>query len=126
MSKEMLVRSMTNNFLRILKPTADAETLRVMRSKRSPDEYNRLIPLLTAKGATGNNVVALEDGFRVISNYKSVSVRYDCSDQSLIIEKPIFHNMLTSQQVHAFESYVEDSNSWSLKHSLRKLQKGIF
>ncbi len=124
MSKEMLIRSMTNSFLSILKPRADAETLSVMRSKRSHEEYSKLIPLLTAEGAK-NNDIALEDGFRVISNYKSVSVRYDSSDDSLLIEKPIFHNMLTSEQVkYAFECCVEDSKSWSLKHSLRKLQKG--
>jgi hypothetical protein len=126
MSKEMLVRSMTNNFFRILRPRADAETLNVLRTTRSQDEYEKLKQFITT-GATvnSNSESVIKDGFRVISNYKSVPVWYNRSNQELVIETPIFHELLTAEKIqYAFESYIDESNDESLQFSLRKLQKG--
>jgi hypothetical protein len=126
MSKEMLVRSMTNNFFRLLRPRADAETLNVLRTSRCEDDYEKLKQFITI-GATvnANSESVLIDGFRVISNYRSVPVRYNRSNQKLIIETPIFHELLTVENIqYAFESYIDESNDESLKYSLRKLQKG--
>ena len=128
MSKEMLVRSMTNNFFRILRPRTDAETLKVLRTKRCDEDYDKLKQFISRDAAVNvNSESVIKDGFRVISNYKSVPVLYNRSNQSLVIENPIFNEILTAENIqYAFESYIEESDDIKMKHSLRKLQRGTY
>ena len=122
MSKEMLFRSMTTNFLRIIKQRTDEETLHVLQKKRSAEDYETLKRCITGTAMNNND---LEDGFRVLSNYKSVPVLYDRNRQSLVIRNSTVHRMITAEQLQfAFESFVEENGDFDMQQSLRKLQKG--